>query len=810
MARIGSANIALLRPDFGDTNELFKNSMETLIGAGKPLQEAMASNFDYMKQQKVGELNNMLQQIAPQDPSNPQAMQEYLAEAQSLAEANGLNKWGINAGGAINVADKLIDRNQAVEKEQGANLLTSLANRTTKDTQTFNELANSIRALGGSNDDIMRAAAAAGVTVNANDLILTEQAKAVGIAKNVQDSNNQLIQTQNALKQLQAEIEAGNGYATAAQKAQYAQLTADIQSMYRNAGAGGSGKSQGQEMSLSTSSTSPSSGPSSFKQALIQSESSGKSDATITIKDGRQFGGLMQLGAARLKDYANATKTKPMTPEQFRKLPANIQNQVNDWHINSLTEAAKKTGAVGKVIKGIPMTIDAMVAMAHLGGTGGMQKFISTNGAYDPMDQNKVSLSDYARKFGGGGGTGGGSSGVAAFDVTPYIEQLKSSGSPNSAANTQEALLALRDRIKANDTLLKSSPQIDLNSAALPDFVGKSTGSAQDALKMFAPQADFINADHITTMDAINKGSASRVADIELSIGDIGNNTAVQNVMADNLTKARAEAAASGSNKVPFSSIFGGDPQRQKEGIALLSSAGYTSDTLAQLDPPTQKLIMSELIKYMNANENFKGVNKAKYDEATRLNIKITPPTGDPKKDKPPINKKSQTILKEMLHARRAKDVIKWKKEQGIVGKQVRKLPIFTSAQERQRNVIAVQDQMIDITNKLLINNRDAYNNIFKGSDMYTAITKAEEIYKTNLGLNDIHDYKDLDGFTNKLENPGLFEKALKQSLNELKNERAKESSALLKDSTQMSFKDTLDQAIRGSLNDMIGTNPNK
>lgn len=42
-------------------------------------------------------------------------------------------------------------------------------------------------------------------------------------------------------------------------------------------------------------------------------------------------------------------------------------------------------------------------AVAHLGGVGGMQKFIESNGQYNPADSNGTSLSDYYHKFSGSG-----------------------------------------------------------------------------------------------------------------------------------------------------------------------------------------------------------------------------------------------------------------------------------------------------------------------------------------------------------------------------------------------------------------------
>jgi hypothetical protein len=56
----------------------------------------------------------------------------------------------------------------------------------------------------------------------------------------------------------------------------------------------------------------------SFIDQLTQSESSGQSDAEITIKDGRRFVGKLQFGEARLKDYQKATGSSFSQNDLFR------------------------------------------------------------------------------------------------------------------------------------------------------------------------------------------------------------------------------------------------------------------------------------------------------------------------------------------------------------------------------------------------------------------------------------------------------------------------------------------------------------
>ena len=140
-------------------------------------------------------------------------------------------------------------------------------------------------------------------------------------------------------------------------------------------------------------------------KSLTGTESSGNSAAFRTNTNGKSYGGLIQMGDDRLKDYAKATGSRPISASQFKNLPAAQQRAVNEWHINDLMQAAQATGAVGKVINGKPVTLGGLVAVAHLGGKGGMNKFVQTNGRYNPKDQLGTSLSDYLGKHASGGNT---------------------------------------------------------------------------------------------------------------------------------------------------------------------------------------------------------------------------------------------------------------------------------------------------------------------------------------------------------------------------------------------------------------------
>ena len=130
----------------------------------------------------------------------------------------------------------------------------------------------------------------------------------------------------------------------------------------------------------------------SFMQKMAMSESSGRSDAEITLEDGRTFTGLYQFGDARLSDYRKATGAK-FTTAEFKEDEA-LQQKVADWHFADIEDAID---ALGSEAEGYDR--DGLMAAAHIGGIGGMKKYVRTKGKYNPSDALGTSLSDYYAKF---------------------------------------------------------------------------------------------------------------------------------------------------------------------------------------------------------------------------------------------------------------------------------------------------------------------------------------------------------------------------------------------------------------------------
>ena len=129
-----------------------------------------------------------------------------------------------------------------------------------------------------------------------------------------------------------------------------------------------------------------------FMRKMAMSESSGDPNAEITLDDGRTFTGLYQFGDARLSDYRKATGAK-FTTQEFKE-DDQLQQKVADWHFADIQDAIDALGDEAD-----SYDRDGLMAVAHLGGVGGMKKYVRTKGQYDPQDALGTSLSDYYNKF---------------------------------------------------------------------------------------------------------------------------------------------------------------------------------------------------------------------------------------------------------------------------------------------------------------------------------------------------------------------------------------------------------------------------
>ncbi|AMJ63044.1 hypothetical protein [Bosea sp. PAMC 26642] len=141
--------------------------------------------------------------------------------------------------------------------------------------------------------------------------------------------------------------------------------------------------------------------------SLIQNESGGRWNAeNNAVGAGGQRGhfGRIQFGQARLQEAQDAGAIPPgTTPRAFMASPE-LQQSAERWHWNDIDLTIKANGydrLVGQPINGVPVTIDGLRAVAHLGGKEGMRKFVESGGAYNARDENGTSLMDYFSRHGG-------------------------------------------------------------------------------------------------------------------------------------------------------------------------------------------------------------------------------------------------------------------------------------------------------------------------------------------------------------------------------------------------------------------------
>ncbi len=168
-------------------------------------------------------------------------------------------------------------------------------------------------------------------------------------------------------------------------------------------------------------------------RGLFSSESGGRFGAQNDVMGAggkRGHFGRVQFGQARLEEAMNAGAIpRGTTPQQFMASP-DLQRAAERWHFADIDNSIRRMGidtSGRQTIQGVPITRDGLVAVAHLGGTRGMQRFVETGGRYNPRDANRTSLMDYFTRMGGRPGTDrgdgmdgmtdAGAAGMAAVDM---------------------------------------------------------------------------------------------------------------------------------------------------------------------------------------------------------------------------------------------------------------------------------------------------------------------------------------------------------------------------------------------------------
>lgn len=140
--------------------------------------------------------------------------------------------------------------------------------------------------------------------------------------------------------------------------------------------------------------------------SLIQSESGGDWGARNSVprRDGTvgHFGRL-QFSQPRIAEAAAAGAIpQGTTPQAFMASPE-LQQAAERWHFADIDRNIRERGLdryVGQQINGVPVTLEGMRAVAHLGGNQGLARFLETGGRYNPQDANGTSLLNYLQRHG--------------------------------------------------------------------------------------------------------------------------------------------------------------------------------------------------------------------------------------------------------------------------------------------------------------------------------------------------------------------------------------------------------------------------
>ena len=135
-----------------------------------------------------------------------------------------------------------------------------------------------------------------------------------------------------------------------------------------------------------------------FTTVMKQSESSNN----YMVVNSEGYMGAYQFGDARLDDYKKANKEK-FTTDEFLK-NKNLQDKVFDWHVSDIVKYIQDNGldeSIGKKVNGVIVTLNGLVAMAHLGGKLGMREYVQSNfsESENEQDKNGTSLFDYLKRF---------------------------------------------------------------------------------------------------------------------------------------------------------------------------------------------------------------------------------------------------------------------------------------------------------------------------------------------------------------------------------------------------------------------------
>ena len=309
------------------------------------------------------------------------------------------------------------------------------------------------------------------------------------------------------------------------------------------------------------------------REALRSGESGGDTEAVdFNKEDGKDHVGLYQFGQARLDDYNNANNTSH-TVADLKAMSEEEQEAIADWHFADIETFIDDNGLdkfVGQTVGGVNITRSGLIAMAHLGGNGGMKKFLETDGEYNPDDSSSTvkgnSLAQYAEKFGTSEATTTRSGGLgegelpeespypkfeidaksSSFDMTKYLDGLTS---PNTVIGRmtevkkdplltpeQKVLVAAELQTTLDTMNANAKARASANKVLTPEQQALETYKSTDQYKNLTPieQAAFDqNFGLITKQEYSGISEAIAAYSHAEKIGDAANMGRIESIISD-------------------------------------------------------------------------------------------------------------------------------------------------------------------------------------------------------------------------------------------------------------------------------------
>ena len=729
MGRISDSRVELLRPDYSDANALLVGGLKSLQEAPKPFMDAMKANFDYRKDEATGILNQYITQNDPNQPGFQEGLQALMGQVNYLGNA-------VSQG---DLAKSITSRQEAVPLNEQR----LLANLATKEGNDFNNAFNTYL-MGDKSPEAMKAFLARGENSTYNFGAGMQDYAVKNAAIDASRTGTSV-----EVAKLLASLGVGAETSNAALQQGNAFLKDEVSSIDTSSGGRSSGGKQSSYQSTpSNGSSSGSSGSaaSNIINSLVGTESSGNSRAiNVNKKDGKAYGGLIQMGDARLKDYAKATKTKPISARNFRNLSAAQQQAANEWHINDLIRQAEASGGIGKTVHGTKMTLGSLVAVGHLGGGGNIGRFLK--GTYNPEDELGTSLADYARKHAGSeaGGTGGSvSTGGGGYvprqgnyaygDGEVISNQMKLNSAYND--DTMNRVLGLIKGIKADE----------VGNFGIPNLGAPGEGSALNA-SLTGLIGDKYKSDVGLIRDSTDnliEGSKKKTENV---IANQAENKQLE------LERLAAEYADAQGGVVNLSEVLEDVDGFEK----ALNEAGISKEMFSQL--PT-----NQQVSYLTPYQEYEAANTQHYKKSNAYKIPggLSTAKGDKinkKTNKPEPSPIATSLAKSLLVMNNVTDT-KTGKEFRDEGFFRRNGWLGANVKDKRENYTKFNETVVRGVADVLLGseeNRAVYDGLFTAADIQSLTLKIQKEY-FNYANNNHTNRSDIGGVNNKVVNPRKLE----------------------------------------------------